>query len=908
MRRRFRGLFGLDPRRDVDDELSFHVEMRVRELIERGESPDRAREIALNRFGSRARPQAECLEINERRRRRFITMQFFSERLQDIRYTLRMFRRTPGVTLTAVVTLALGIGANVAIFSLFNQVLLRPLPVPAPHELVLLASPGPRGGSTSCSGMGACAGVFSYPMLRDLERIQTVFTGIAGHRDLAVNLGVGGETSKDTGLLVSGSYFPVLGIQPALGRLLEPQDTARVGGSEVVVLSHAYWKSRFGGRPTAVGQTLVVNGQAMTVVGVAPEGFGGTVPGLVPKVFVPLTMRWRVLPTTSQLPDNRRGYWIYAFARLKPGVTREQAQAAIDPPFRAIIRDVEVPLQENMSPQLMAQFAARSMQLQPGGRGQSSLSNEARAPLTLLLGITALLLLIACVNVTNLVLARAAARAKEMATRLSIGASRARLVAQLLTESSVLAFAAAGASLLVARWTLGLVDALLDNVLTVQLDAAALIATPVLAIVVSLATGLFPALQAVRTDSLGALKSQSGQAGGGRRAARLRMSLATAQVTASMVLLVLAGLFTASLARMARADPGMRIDGIVTFTISPQRNGYAPERSVALFDRIEEEIAAIPGVASVVSSSTPLMENDNRSTSTRVEGFDAGPESNTDTQYDEIGAGYFRTLGIPLIAGREFTARDSAGAPPVVIVNEQFARKFGLGTSGVGKRMSRGAQVLDLQIVGVVADAKHNNLTEAITPMFFVPHRQSERRPGFRAFFVQTSSGSAETMQAIRQAVTRLDSNLPIEKLRTMEEALRGAMTQQRLMGTMTGAFAVLATLVAGIGLYGVVAYAVSQRTPEIGLRMALGATRASVRWMVLRQVGVIAGVGGALGLGLALVLGRAAQSLLFGLQFHDAAVLGAAVAALMLVALAAGLVPASRAARVDPMRALKHQ
>ena len=374
--RRFRGLFGLDPRRDVDAELSFHLEMRIRELIERGESPARAREIALRRMGDRDRSQSECVEIDERRRRRFVMAQFLSERAQDIRYTLRMFRRTPGVTAVTVVTLALGIGANVAMFSLFNQLLLRRLPVPEPHKLVTLLSPGPRSGSVSCSGLGACAGVFSYPMFRDLERLQTVFTGIAAHRDLVVNLGVGDETIKDDGLLVSGSYFPVLDVRPAIGRLLGSEDD-RAGGSEVVVLAHAYWRKRFQGRASVVGEKLFVNGETLTIVGVAPEGFAGTVPGLFPKVFVPISMRWRVLPTTTQQADNRRGYWVYLFARLKPGITREQAQGALDPPYRAIIREVEVPLQEGLGPQPLAQFGARSLQLdcrragteQPSARG-----------------------------------------------------------------------------------------------------------------------------------------------------------------------------------------------------------------------------------------------------------------------------------------------------------------------------------------------------------------------------------------------------------------------------------------------------------------------------------------------------------------------------------------------------------
>jgi len=406
-------------------------------------------------------------------------------------------------------------------------------------------------------------------------------------------------------------------------------------------------------------------------------------------------------------------------------------------------------------------------------------------------------------------------------------------------------------------------------------------------------------------NSMAVLKAQSGQTGGGRGSARMRVALSTAQMAVSMVLLVLAGLFTASLANIYRSDSGMKTDGVIMFTIAPQRNGYPAERSIALFDRLTQELGALPGVTSVTSSTTVLMSDDNRRTSARVERTDRGLD-NDDSYYDEIDTAYFRTLGVPVVAGREFNATDTTGSPKVAIVNESFAKHFGMERDAVGKRMSRGSQILDIQIVGVVADAKYSSMTDAARPMFFTSHRQGERRPGFRTFYVRTAAADSGVMSAIRHVVARLDSNLPIERLQTMNDAVRGGIRQQRLMGILVGAFATLATLVAGVGLYGVVAYGVAQRTPEIGLRMALGATRATVRWMVLRQVGIIAAAGAGVGLGLALLVGRAARSLLFGLEFHDVPVLAAALAALMLVATAAGLVPASRAARIEPMRALR--
>lgn len=907
--RRFRGLFGLDPGRDVEDELSFHLDMRIRDLIERGESPARARELALRRFGDVEASHRECVAIDERRRRRMMRTGFITDRGQDIRYALRTFRRAPGVTAIAVLTLALGIGANAAVFSLFHHLLLQPLPVPAPRRLVNLVSPGPRSGPTSCGIMGSCEAVFSYPMFRDLERLQTVFTGIAAHRDFRVNLGYRGQTTSRQGLLVSGSYFAVLGLRPALGRLLGPDDDRAVGGSEAVVLSHAYWRSHFGGRPDVVNEPMVVNGHPMTIVGVAPEGFDGTTVGLKPDVFMPITMRWRLAPDPRSPPENRRGYWVYLFARLKPDVALEQARSAIDAPYRAIINEVEVPLQEGMSDRMLARFKAKGIRLDPGLRGQSDLFENARLPLTLLLAVTTLVLLVSCVNVANLLLARAAARSKELATRLSIGATRRRLIAQLLTESSVLALAAAVASLLIAQWTTGLFRMLLPDGapdLPLQLDASILIVTGSLALGTSVAIGLFPALHAVRPDVLSALKAQPGQPAGGRRAARFRISLATAQVALSMVLVVLAGLFTKSLANISHVDPGLRTDGVVTFSLSPVRNGYAAPSSAALFERLEEEIAALPGVTAVASSTTPLLSGSVRAGQAVVEGFDFGPDTDRETRYDEVGPGYFRTLGVALISGREFTRADSENAARVAVVNERFARKFGLGRDAVGKRMSRDERMLDLEIVGVVRDFQHSDLRDPPSPMYFVPHRQGTRRPGLMTFYVRTSQDVDTIAAAIRHLVLRLDQNLPVEGLRPMEDAVRGATTRERLMSVMTGAFAVLATLVAAIGLYGVLAYAVTQRMPEIGVRMALGATRARVRWMVLRQVGVITLVGGTLGLACAILVGRAAQALLFGLQFHDPVVLASSIGVLVLVALAAGSLPAHRAARVDPMRALK--
>jgi predicted permease len=833
--------------------------------------------------------------------------------MTNFRLALRTLFKTPFVTAVAIVSLALGIGANSAIFSLFNQMLLRPLPVQEPDQLVNLSAPGPKPGSQQCNNAGGCDAVFSYPMFRDLERVQTVFTGIAAHRTFSANLAIRGQTFSGEGMLVSGSYFPVLGVQPALGRLLTPDDDRTPGSHFVVVLSHTYWRTRFDQSPAILNESLVVNGHPMTIVGVAPRGFDGTTLGTRPQVFVPISMRELLVPMWKGL-DNRRSYWAYLFARLKPGVSPEQARAGINVPYRAIVNDVEAPLQKGMSDQTMARFKAKEIGVEPDARGQSSLHREARAPLLVLLSVTGVVLLIACANIANLLLARAANRANEMAVRLSIGASRRHLVAQLLTESCLLAACGGLGGLLVARWTLQMLAAILPaetaGTVAFELDPGLVAFAAALSLATGVAFGLFPALHSTRPDLVSTLKGQTGQATGARSASRFRTTLATAQIALSMALLVCAGLFTKSLFNVSRVDLGVKVDNLVTFSLSPELNGYTPERSRALFERIEDEMAAVPGVTSVSAAIVPLIAGNNWGNSVSVEGFQAGPDTDTHSFYNEIGPGYFRTVGIPLLSGREFTRADAFGAPKVAIVNEQFAKKFNLGLDAVGKHIGSGtgsAAKLDIEIVGLVKDAKYSEVKQEAPPLFVRPYRQDERL-GFNTFYVRTSLDEQQLLATIPAVIRRLDPNLPIESPRTMTMQVRENVFMDRLISSLSAAFAGLATLLAAVGLYGVLAYTVAQRTKEFGLRMALGADAARVRGMVLGQVGWMTLVGGLIGTAAAIGLGRLAQSLLFELKGYDPLVLGVSVVLLTLVALGAGFVPAHRASRLDPMRALRYE
>ena len=828
----------------------------------------------------------------------------------NLRFALRLLIKTPFVTIVAIASLALGIGANAAIFSLFNQVLMRPLPVRDPGSLVNFAGNDPNPGSQSCGIAGDCYEVFSYPMFRDLEREQKVFTGIAAHVRFSANLAARKQTVSGDGMVVSGSYFPLLGVRPALGRLLGPDDDRQVGESHVVVLSYDYWQTSFGSDPAVINEVLVVNGQSMTIIGVAPREFTGTTLGLRPKVYAPITMRGLLNPGFDGFA-NRRSYWAYLFARLKPGVSLAQASAAINVPYHAILNTVEVPLQQELSAKTMAMFKAKKLVLNPGARGQSSVARDARTPLTMLLAVTAFVLLIACANIANLLLARAAARSGEMAVRLSIGGTRGQLMAQLLAESCLLGLIGGGLGLLVARATLGLMSSILpamaNTTFSVHLDLTAVAFTALVTIITTVAFGLFPALYATRPDLTSALRASTGQPSGGRGASRWRTSLATAQIALSMALLGAAGLFTKSLAHISQVDLGLKVEHVVTFRVSPVLNGYQSEQSKQLFTRLEDDLALVPGVTGVTDSRVALIAGDNWGNDVDVEGYPTGPDVDNNSRFNQVGPAYFTTLGVPLLAGREFTRSDGIDAPRVAIVNQAFARKFKLGANPVGRHMDDGNKKYDMLIVGLAHDAKYSQVKDEIPPIFFVPYMQ-DRRIGSVNFYVRTTLDPRLLLPTIPKIVAKLDPDLPVEDLRTMTQQIRENVFMDRFISIFSAAFAGLATLLAAIGLYGVLAYTVAQRTREIGVRMALGAAPGHVLLLILRQVARMTAVGSVIGLAAAIALGRLSQSLLYQMDGYDPLVLGGAVLTLSLVALGAGMVPAYRASRVQPTRALRYE
>ncbi len=823
---------------------------------------------------------------------------------------VRSLLKSPMVALVAVLSLALGIGANAAIFSLFEQMLLRPLPVREPAQLVSLSSPGPKSGSISSTTSGNSESVFSYPMFRDLQQAETPLSGVAAHREFSANLAFEGSTASAEGVLVSGSYFKILGLQPAAGRLIQPSDDQSFGGHPVVVLSHSYWIDRFSGSDSAIGQNLIVNGNPMSIIGVAPKGFHGTTLGNLPSIYVPITMRETMVPGWKGF-DNRRSYWVYMFARLKDGVDLDRAQASVQVVYQRILEQVDAPLQEGMSEPTLALFKARSLDLSDGSRGQSTVHEEVRAPLLLLFGVTAFVLLIACANLANLLLIRAAQRAGEIAVRMSIGARRGQVVAQLLTESFVLALFGATAGFFVAQATLKVLASLIPGAdslgIAFELGPSAWLFVAILSFLIGM-VGLFPALHTTRETYAVTLKIQGGRNASSRAANRFRAAMATAQIALSMMLLISAGLLIKSLSNVSKVDLGLDVAEIVTFSLSPELNGYSPEQSRELFTRVEQEIGALPGVEGACASMVPLISGSNWGNNVSVQGFEAGPDTDTNSRFNAVGPGFFKTLGIPLIAGRDIQASDVATSGKVAVVNETFARKFNLGDKAIGTWMQMGSGgEMDIEIVGLVEDAKYSEVKGQIPPVFVLPYRQ-EDQVGSVSFYVRTSGDARASIPAIRNTVKRLDPNLPIDDLRPFEVQVEENIYLDRTLSLLSSAFAILATLLAAIGLYGVLAYTVVQRNREIGLRMALGADAARVRAWILGKVTVMVGVGTVIGAVAALGFSKLAESLLFELEAHDPVVFLAAILVLAAVSFSAGFVPAHRASQAQPVEVLRDE
>jgi predicted permease len=756
-------------------------------------------------------------------------------------------------------------------------------------------------------------------MFRDLESQQSAFTGIAAHTPLDASVTFGSEAARVSAELVSGSYFQVLGLQPALGRLIGPADEPRIDESAVVVLGHDLWRTRFGADPDVLGRQLAINGQSLTIIGVAPAHFAGSWLGVRAQLFAPLTMRARLDPgfTRSAFVFENRGFSsLLLSARLRPGSNIEQAAASLNTVYGGIRREVEAPLR-GLSGDELQRFVQGRVELLPGARGWGSIEGADRS-LTLLLGVTFIVIAIVCINVANLLFARGASRAGEMAVRESLGGTRGRLLAQLLIEAAVPAAIGGALSLPVAAAALALMEPILPprlaDGLTMAVSPAAALFAAIATIATAFLASVAPALRTSRTSPALAIKGHAPQALGGHGAARIRNGLAAIQIAFSMVLLVLAGLFTQSLVNVARIDLGIDVDSLVSFDVSPRANGYSPERTFAVYDQIEQTLAAQPGVAGVSSAAVPLLAGRGFGVTVSVDGFEDGAKL-VEASMNLVGTGFLETVAIGLREGRGFTNADMTGPPRVALVNERLVRTYGLQNGALGRRISFGEDT-SFEIVGVVADTAYSEVKSDIPPQIIVPRTLDTSNPlsllSFLAssatFYVRTGIDPEAVLASIPRVVAGVDATLPVSNVITLRRQAQYSIFVDRLVTILSASFASLATVLAAIGLYGVLAYGVAQRTRELGLRLALGAEPGNLRAIVLRQVARLTIIGIALGAVVAIALGRAAQSLLYGLSGYDPIVLVAAATILAAVVFAAAHVPARRASSIAPMEALRYE
>ena len=825
----------------------------------------------------------------------------------DLRLALRGLRRSPLFAIVAILSLALGIGANTAIFTLIDQVLLRKLPVKAPDELVMLFQRGSHMGSNMGTRM------HSYPIYQDFQTKAEPLAEVLCRRLVGVSISVDNRTERLEAEVVSGNYFTMLGVGPALGRVFNSQEDDQVyRGHPSVVLSYDYWVSRFARDPSVVGKKILVNDYPMTIVGVSARGFYGIDPAQAPQIRVPVLMKDVMMPEWKWLHGgDRRARWVQVFGRLKPGYTVESARAPLQGLFTQIrTYEMTLPAAKDWSAYSREQFMKGTVVVEPAAMGFSSLRNDFSTALLVLMCMVGLVLLIACANVANLLIARGFMRQKEIAVRLSLGASRGRLVKQLLVESLALSFAGGAAGLALAfvltRALISLVPSEGQPLLIrPEPDARILAFTFGLTLVTGVVFGLLPALRASRPDPWTTLKDTVGSIAGAGGSLFLRKGLVTLQVALSFLLLFGAGLFVRSLQNLKTTDTGIALDNLVTFRLSPALSGYDGPRAVNFYEQLLERLNSAPGMKSAALAGVPILAGDEWDSSMSVEGHRAADGEDMQAFMNSLSPGYFKTMQIPILEGRDFTRMDYKADATVVIVNRRFAEHFFKGKSAIGKRLGWGGgpkAKLTLEIVGVVADSLYEGPREGVHRQVFVPHFGA----GSAAFYVRTLTGSSAAYSTIRNELKQLDAAMPVYGLKTLDRQLDETLLTDRLVAMLSAGFGFLATLLASVGLYGVMAFVVARRRKELGIRLALGAQPGFVIWMVMREVLLLLAVGLAVGIPAAMALGGYVSSQLYGIEPRDPFIAGSTMLLLTLVSAAAGLIPAHRASRIDPILALR--
>jgi macrolide transport system ATP-binding/permease protein len=894
---------------ELDAELRSYVELLTEEKVRRGMGAREARRASLIEVGGVEQVKERVREV-----RAGAAMTTF---LRDVRYGARSLGKNPGFTIVAALTLALGIGANTAIFSFVNAVLLRPLPVAAPERLVYVFG----GNRTSPYN------VSSYPDYLDYRDRNHVFSDLIAYSSITLSLNDSEQADTVSGLIVTGNYFDALGVRAQVGRTFLPEEDTTPGGHPVAVISHALWQGRFASDPHVAGRQMLLNGQPFTIVGVAPAGFNGAETGQTNDIYVPMAMQAVVRPPRAGYsgemnPDllSKRGpRWLDMVGRLRDGVSVAQAQAELS----------------TLAAQLAAAYTdtnqGQTVTVTPVSKGDPTQRGTLLSVAGLLLGVVGVVLLIACANVANLLLARAASRRKEISIRLALGASRGRLIRQLLTESVLLALAGGAGGLLLAFWLVGFMRAysppanFFPVAFDFSLDRSVLGFTLLLSVLTGLVFGIAPALQASKPDLVAALKDETalmpGAGGRGARRFTLRNLLVVAQVALSLVLLVSAGLFLRSLQRAQSIDPGFDAEHVLTMPLNINLLRYTKAQGQEFYRQVLERVASLPGVQSATLTRTPPLSGASRQSTVTGAGQEASERASTSestgggvegvadnvTLTSPVALNYFRTLGIPLLRGRDFNAQDSEGAPGVAIVNESFARRYFPNQEPIGQRVSlSGAKGPWLEVVGLARDSKYITLGEAPAPFIYQPLAQ-HHESGV-VLLVRTSVAPSSLVPSVRREVQSVERNLPLTNARTMTELLGNSLFPARMGAILLGAFGLLALLLASVGLYGVMSYSVSRRTREIGIRMALGARGGDVLRLVLGESMMLVAVGMLLGLVAAFAATRLLSGFLYGVSPTDPAAFVGIVLLLALVALAASLVPARRAARVDPMVAFRYE
>jgi len=885
---KFGGLF--DKRRkdrELQEELESHIQMHMEDNIRSGMTPAEARRQAMIKFGG--------IEATEEAYREQRGIPLLETLWQDLRFAMRVLRKNPGFTAVAVVTLALGIGANTAIFSVADRLLVRPLPVPRPERLALLGTH--YGDEYSFDD-------FNYPLFRDYQRGNIVFSQLAVTGETTVGLGDGGATERQRALLVSGNYFQMLGVEAAFGRTFDKTEGVEIDDAPVVVLSHGLWTRHFGADPRVIGRQVTLNSRVFTVIGVTPREFAGTTRGQTPDLYLPITMFGQlssVRPGGEHPLRTRLLIWNQILGRLNDNISHAQAQAGM----RKLAQEIYAVTPTNTDTNLV---------VLSGAQGFAEGTREARLPLALLLATAGLVLLIACANLANLQLARASTRSRDFAVRVALGAGRGRLMRGLLTENLVLALLGGSLGVIVALWLTNLLEGFrvpgASFELVGRIDGRVLVFTLLASLLTGVGFGLAPAWRASRTAMVPELKSGSGTETGRPRWS-LRNALVVLQVAFSLLLLVGAGLCVRSLQKLQRIDPGFEPSGVVLMSFDLGLNYYSVERARQFADQLLERVRAVPGIeAASLATATPLDGNLGGMSLGRLEGYDKKPDEHPSADLNLISPGFFHTLGVPILAGRDFGASDAGAGLNSVIINHAFAQRYWPGQNAVGKHIYQGdfggSSDGIWEIVGVVKDVTSHRVQDAPSAAMFRPLAQSPAKA--LTLSVRTAAKSSAVIPALRGLVRSLDANVPVFNVITLEQQKDGMLSLQRMAALLVSGFGALALLLSALGIFGVLAYSVSSRTREIGIRMALGARIANVLNLVMIQGLTLVLIGMLLGLAGSLALTRLLRGFLYEISALDPFTFASALVLLTIVSVLACWLPARRASKVDPMVALRHE